>query len=115
MTGDNDDTETVMRRLIRSRLISPTEAAYAFSAQRECNQTGITNHIGLKSKTHAAIVAVSESGGGSDHQEKIFKTYTHVGFTFSGHNSYAYELDEFMNAKCIEWNFKYGTQLSISD
>ncbi|XP_078481366.1 proteasome subunit alpha type-1-like [Ciona intestinalis] len=71
--------------------------------------------IGLKSKTHAVLVALKRAQ--SDliaHQKKIEKISPHIGISISGLTSDARSLGNYMRSECMHHEFLFNTRLPVS-
>lgn len=71
--------------------------------------------VGLKSKTHAVIVALKRSANElSSHQKKLFCIDGHVGIAIAGLTSDARMLSTFMRDECLTNKFVFGDPLPVS-
>lgn len=71
--------------------------------------------VGLKSKTHAVIVALKRSAHElSSHQKKLFKIDGHVGIAIAGLTSDARVLSTYMRDECLTNKFVFGEPLPVS-
>lgn len=71
--------------------------------------------VGLKSKTHAVIVALKRSANElSSHQKKLFKIDGHVGIAIAGLTSDARMLSTFMRDECLTNKFVFDEPLPVS-
>lgn len=79
---------------------------YAMEAVKQGSAT-----VGVKSKTHAVIVALKRSPAAqlSSYQEKVFKIDNHVGIAVAGLIADGRYLASTMRANCMEYAYVYGT------
>ncbi|XP_065843573.1 proteasome subunit alpha type-1-like [Oscarella lobularis] len=71
--------------------------------------------VGLKSKTHAVVVAIKRAASElSVYQKKIYPIDDHVGISIAGLASDGRLLSKFMRVECLNAKFAYSTQLPIS-
>lgn len=71
--------------------------------------------VGLKSKTHAVVVALKRAPSElSAHQKKIFRIDDHVGVSIAGLTSDARILNRFMETECLNHQFVKSVELPIS-
>uniref|UniRef100_H2YKU5 Proteasome subunit alpha type n=1 Tax=Ciona savignyi TaxID=51511 RepID=H2YKU5_CIOSA len=83
---------------------------YAMEAVKQGSAT-----IGLKSKTHAVLVALKRAQ--SDliaHQKKIERIAPHIGISISGLTSDARSLGNYMRTECMHQQFMFNTRLPVS-
>lgn len=67
---------------------------------------------GLKSKTHAVLVAFKRSADElASYQEKLFKIDNHMAIAISGLTADARFLCKHMRTECLNYNFVYGGTL----
>jgi len=70
--------------------------------------------IGLKSKTHAIVVALKRASSElGSHQEKIFKIDEHMGIAIAGLTADARVLCKYMRNECINHKFVYDSPLQL--
>jgi len=68
--------------------------------------------IGLKSKTHAVLVALKRSSSElGAYQNKIFKIDDHIGIAISGLTADARVLSKYMRTECLNHKFVYETPM----
>ncbi|XP_078741680.1 proteasome subunit alpha type-1, partial [Lampetra fluviatilis] len=83
---------------------------YAMEAVKQGSAT-----VGLKSKTHAVIVALKRAQSElAAHQKKILNVDNHVGISIAGLTADARLLCNFMRQECLNSRFVYDTALPIS-
>jgi len=71
--------------------------------------------VGLKSKTHAVIVALKRAPSElSDHQKKILPIDDHVGVSIAGLTADARLLCNFMRNECLNSRWSYSKPLPVS-
>ncbi|KAL3882257.1 hypothetical protein ACJMK2_028619 [Sinanodonta woodiana] len=71
--------------------------------------------VGLKSKTHAILVALKRAPSElSAHQKKILPIDDHVGISIAGLTADARLLSNFMRSECLNSRYAYDTPLPIS-
>jgi 20S proteasome subunit alpha 6 len=71
--------------------------------------------VGLKSKTHAVLVALKRASSElSAHQKKILPIDTHVGISIAGLTADARLLSKFMRTECYNSHYAYGCPLPIA-
>eukprot|EP00128_Syssomonas_multiformis_P013934 Colp12_sorted_trinity150504_noHs@8044 len=71
--------------------------------------------VGLKSKTHAVILALKRASSElSAHQKKIFVIDEHIGIAIAGLTSDARVLSKFMRNECLNSRFVYDSLLPVS-
>lgn len=71
--------------------------------------------VGLKSKTHAVVVALKRSANElSSHQKKLFRIDGHIGIAIAGLTSDARVLSTFMRDECLTNKFVFGEDLPVS-
>jgi 20S proteasome subunit alpha 6 len=83
---------------------------YAMEAVKQGSAT-----VGVKSKTHAVIVALKRSPTTqlSSYQEKIFKLDKHAGMSVAGLIADGRYLASTLRAACIEHEYEYGTPYPV--
>ncbi|OWF42047.1 proteasome subunit alpha type-1-like [Mizuhopecten yessoensis] len=83
---------------------------YAMEAVKQGSAT-----VGLKSKTHAILVALKRAPSElSAHQKKIIPIDDHVGVSIAGLTADARLLSNFMRAECLDSRYAYDQPLPIS-
>lgn len=83
---------------------------YAMEAVKQGSAT-----VGLKSKTHAVLVALKRAPSElSAHQKKILPLDTHVGISIAGLTADARLLCKFMRVECYNSRYAYDTALPVS-
>ncbi|XP_070538691.1 proteasome subunit alpha type-1-like [Ptychodera flava] len=83
---------------------------YAMEAVKQGSAT-----VGLKSKTHAVLVALKRAPSElSAHQKKIIAIDDHVGISIAGLTADARLLSKFMRTECLNSRYAYDTPLPIS-
>ncbi|XP_071476834.1 proteasome subunit alpha type-1-like [Diadema antillarum] len=83
---------------------------YAMEAVKQGSAT-----VGLKSKTHAVLVALKRASSElSSHQKKIIPIDDHVGIAIAGLTSDARLLSKFMRTECLNSRYAYDTPLPVS-
>lgn len=83
---------------------------YAMEAVKQGSAT-----VGLKSKTHAVLVALKRASSElSAHQKKIIPIDDHVGISIAGLTSDARLLSKFMRSECLNSRYAYDTALPVS-
>ncbi|XP_071942529.1 proteasome subunit alpha type-1-like [Antedon mediterranea] len=83
---------------------------YAMEAVKQGSAT-----VGLKSKTHAVVVALKRASSElSAHQKKIIPIDDHVGVSIAGLTSDARLLSKFMRAECMNSRYAYNSALPLS-
>ncbi|XP_058804517.1 proteasome subunit alpha type-1 [Phymastichus coffea] len=71
--------------------------------------------VGLKSKTHAVIVALKRATSElSSHQKKIFPIDRHVGIAMSGLTADARMLSRYMRTECLNYKYSHDDALPVS-
>ena len=71
--------------------------------------------IGLKSKTHAAIVALKRATSElSAYQKKIIPIDTHMGMTIAGLTADARFLSRYMRTECLNHRYSHDEPLPVS-
>lgn len=71
--------------------------------------------VGLKSKTHAILVALKRAPSElSAHQKKILPIDSHLGVSISGLTADARALSRFMRTECLNSRFAYDSPLPVS-
>ena len=71
--------------------------------------------IGLKSKTHAVIVALKRASSElSAYQKKIIPIDSHMGMTIAGLTADARFLSRYMRSECLNHRFNYDEPLPVS-
>lgn len=82
---------------------------YAMEAVKQGSAT-----VGLKSKTHAVLVALKRAQSDLvSHQKKIDKISSHITASISGLTSDARSLVKFMRNECLQHHFTYETRLPV--
>lgn len=83
---------------------------YAMEAVKQGSAT-----VGLKSKTHAVLVALKRAPSElSAHQKKIIPIDDHVGVSIAGLTADARLLSNFMRSECLNSRYAYDQPLPIS-
>nr|XP_054774422.1 proteasome subunit alpha type-1-like [Lytechinus pictus] len=83
---------------------------YAMEAVKQGSAT-----VGLKSKTHAVLVALKRASSElSSHQKKIIPIDDHIGISIAGLTSDARMLSKFMRTECLNSRYAYETPLPVS-
>ncbi|XP_038047155.1 proteasome subunit alpha type-1-like [Patiria miniata] len=83
---------------------------YAMEAVKQGSAT-----VGLKSKTHAVLVALKRASSElSAHQKKIIPIDDHVGISIAGLTSDARLLSKFMRTECLNSRYAFDTALPVS-
>lgn len=83
---------------------------YAMEAVKQGSAT-----VGLKSKTHAVLVALKRASSElSAHQKKIILIDDHVGISIAGLTSDARLLSKFMRTECLNSRYAYDMPLPVS-
>lgn len=83
---------------------------YAMEAVKQGSAT-----VGLKSKTHAVLVALKRSPSELiAHQKKIEKIASHVAISIAGLTSDARSLGNYMRTECLNHQFMYESRLPVS-
>jgi 20S proteasome subunit alpha 6 len=83
---------------------------YAMEAVKQGSAT-----VGLKSKTHAVLVALKRASSElSAHQKKILPIDTHVGISIAGLTADARLLSKFMRTECYNSHYAYGEPLPVA-
>ncbi|XP_072045370.1 proteasome subunit alpha type-1-like [Amphiura filiformis] len=83
---------------------------YAMEAVKQGSAT-----VGLKSKTHAVLVALKRASSElSAHQKKIIPIDDHVGISIAGLTSDARLLSKFMRTECLNSRYAYDTALPVT-
>jgi len=83
---------------------------YAMEAVKQGSAT-----VGLKSKTHAVLVALKRSPSELiAHQKKIEKIAPHVAISIAGLTSDARSLGNYMRTECLNYQFMYESRLPVS-
>nr|UCK81594.1 proteasome subunit alpha type-1 [Arenicola marina] len=83
---------------------------YAMEAVKQGSAT-----IGLKSKTHAILVALKRAPSElSSYQKKIYEIDDHVGISIAGLTADARLLSKFMRTECLNSRFAYDSPLPVS-
>ncbi|XP_022108919.1 proteasome subunit alpha type-1-like [Acanthaster planci] len=83
---------------------------YAMEAVKQGSAT-----VGLKSKTHAVLVALKRASSElSAHQKKIIPIDDHVGVSIAGLTSDARLLSKFMRTECLNSRYAFDTALPVS-
>jgi len=68
--------------------------------------------VGLKSKTHAVIVALKRASSElGSYQDKVFKIDDHMGIAISGLTADARVLSKYMRTECLNHKFVYETPM----
>lgn len=71
--------------------------------------------VGLKSNTHAVLVALKRAPSElSAHQKKILPLDTHLGISIAGLTADARLLSKYMRTECLNSRFAYDTPLPVS-
>jgi len=83
---------------------------YAMEAVKQGSATA-----GLKSKTHAVLVALKRAPSElSAHQKKILPIDSHVGISIAGLTADARLLSKYMRTECLNSRYAYGCPLPVS-
>jgi 20S proteasome subunit alpha 6 len=83
---------------------------YAMEAVKQGSAT-----VGLKSKTHAVIVALKRAPSElSAHQKKILPIDKHIGISIAGLTADARLLCKYMRTECMNSRYAYDTELPVS-
>jgi len=83
---------------------------YAMEAVKQGSAT-----VGVKSKTHAVLVALKRSQSELvSPQKKIEKVSSHIAVSISGLTSDARSLGKFMRSECLSHHFTYSTKLPVT-
>ncbi len=83
---------------------------YAMEAVKQGSAT-----VGLKSKTHAVLVALKRASSElSAHQKKIIPIDDHIGISIAGLTSDARLLSKFMRTECLNSRYAFDTPLPVS-
>ncbi|XP_013393501.1 proteasome subunit alpha type-1 [Lingula anatina] len=83
---------------------------YAMEAVKQGSAT-----VGLKSKTHAVLVALKRAPSElSSYQKKIIPIDDHVGITIAGLTADARVISRFMRTECLNNRYAFDTPLPIS-
>jgi len=86
------------------------QVEYAMEAVKQGSAT-----IGLKSKTHAVIVALKRASSElSAYQKKIIPIDSHMGMTIAGLTADARFLSRYMRSECLNHRFNYDEPLPVS-
>merc|ERR1712127_171735 len=86
------------------------QVEYAMEAVKQGSAT-----IGLKSKTHAVIVALKRASSElSAYQKKIIPIDTHMGMTIAGLTADARFLSRYMRSECLNHRFSYDEPHPVS-
>lgn len=86
------------------------QVEYAMEAVKQGSAT-----IGLKSKTHAAIVALKRATSElSAYQKKIIPIDTHMGMTIAGLTADARFLSRYMRTECLNHRYSHDEPLPVS-
>ena len=84
---------------------------YAMEAVKQGSAT-----IGLKSKTHAVLVALKRAQSELvEHQKKIEKISNHIAISISGLTSDARSLGKFMRTETMHHKFLYDSDITVSE
>lgn len=71
--------------------------------------------VGLKNKTHAAIIALKRASSElSAHQKKIITIDQHMGITISGLTADARMLSRYMRTECLNYKYSHDALLPIN-
>ena len=83
---------------------------YAMEAVKQGSAT-----VGLKSKTHAVLVALKRAQSElATHQKKILHVDNHIGISIVGLSADARLLCNFMHQKCLDSRFVFDRPLAVS-
>ncbi|XP_033629242.1 proteasome subunit alpha type-1-like [Asterias rubens] len=83
---------------------------YAMEAVKQGSAT-----VGLKSKTHAVLVALKRASSElSAHQKKIIPIDDHIGISIAGLTSDARLLSKFMRTECLNSRYAFDAPLPVS-
>ncbi|KAH7939459.1 hypothetical protein HPB52_012743 [Rhipicephalus sanguineus] len=94
---------------------SPQGGLLQFNTTTQAVESGSAT-AGLKSDTHAVLVALKEAPSVlSVPEKKIIPIDKHVGISFAGLAAHARQLSDSMQTKCQKNRATYDTPLSISD
>lgn len=71
--------------------------------------------VGLKSKTHAVIIALKRASSElSAYQKKIINIDDHIGITISGLTADARILSRYMRTECLNYKYSHDTYLPLN-
>jgi len=86
------------------------QVEYAMEAVKQGSAT-----VGLKSKTHAVLVALKRASSElSAHQKKILPLDDHVGIAIAGLTADARSMSKWMRAECLNNRFSHDSALPVS-
>jgi len=86
------------------------QVEYAMEAVKQGSAT-----VGLKSKTHAVLVALKRASSElSAHQKKILPIDDHVGISIAGLTADARTISRWMRTECMNSRFSHDTPLPVS-
>ncbi|RXG61522.1 Proteasome subunit alpha type-1 [Armadillidium vulgare] len=72
--------------------------------------------VGIKSKTHAVIVALKRASSElAAHQKKVIPIDTHIAISISGLTADARVLSRFMRTECLNERFSHNRPLSLNE
>jgi len=84
---------------------------YAMEAVKQGSAT-----VGLKSKTHAVVVALKRASNElSSHQKKVFQIDDHVGVSCAGLLCDARLLARYMQTQCLNWRWSHNEAMPIHE
>ena len=71
--------------------------------------------VGLKSKTHAVLIALKRASSElSAYQKKVINIDDHIGITISGLTADARILSRYMRTECLNYKYSHDTQLPLN-